>query len=150
MRKHDMGRNLIKLVMVVALIGTVVMVSGFKSDSKSPYVGVWKLEKNSYDGEKWKGDNSDTIMKILPNGHLKIIMFFHDPHPNPPIDGTWKILDDGRLQISEEAEGGKPFQEGPSISKYIIQNGKLISKPEPFMPGIQKATIGHIYKKVGK
>jgi hypothetical protein len=31
-------------------------------------------------------------------------MFFHDPHPNPPIDGTWKILDDGRLQIETVAK----------------------------------------------
>ena len=83
----------------------------------------------------------------MPNGNLVILM---PPRPIVRITGTWKILDDGRLQISQEEQNGEPFVEGPSISVYSIENGKLTKPAKPFVNENEKAQMGFILKKVGK
>lgn len=119
-----------------------------KETAKSSYVGIWKLEKMMYqEGQEWKKPKYPFTLNILPNGKIVILML---PKPMIRITGTWKVLDDGRLQISQEEQEGVPFAEGPSISIFRIENGKLTKPAKPYLNENEKAEFGEILKKVGK
>lgn len=111
-------KKLLAYLVIVALMGTVVLLSGFKSKPNSPYVGIWKLEKIVIDGKSIQ-QNQVVTLKIFPDGNLEIWMDLIS------ITGTYEILDNGRLQISEEFIGKKPI-EPPTFSEWTIQGGKLV------------------------
>jgi hypothetical protein len=138
----------VALVLCIMVLGTTVNAEEGKKTAKSPYVGLWKLEKMMYqEGQEWKKPKYPFTLNILPNGKIVILML---PKPMIRITGTWKVLDDGRLQISEEEEDGKPFREGPSISIFSLQDGKLTKPPRPYLNQREKAQFGEILKKVEK
>ena len=111
-------KKLLASLVIVALIGTVVLLSGFRKMPNSPYVGTWKLEKIVVDGKSIP-QNQVVTLQIFPDGNLEIWMDLIS------ITGTYEILEDGRLQISEEFLGEKPI-EPPTFSEWSIQGGKLI------------------------
>ena len=139
---------------VMALVLSIGVLSSASTDgegkekAKPSYVGIWKLEKMMYqEGQEWKKPKYPFTLNVLPNGKIVILM---PPKPMIRITGTWKVLDDGRLQISEEEEDGKPFSEGPSISIFSLQDGKLTKPGRPYLNQKEKAEFGEILKKVGK
>jgi len=114
--------------------------------SLSSYVGVWKTEKEMYrPGQEWRKSSMPSAWQILPDGKVVILMPY--PRPDISITGTWKVLDDGRLQISEEGMNGKPIRP-PSISVFTLENGKLIKPARAYVNEKEKAQIGFILKKV--
>jgi len=140
-----MAKRLFIVVVVllfIAVQGVANNAEEGKKMAKSPYVGLWKLEEIANPGEKWKKAQYPFTMQISPDGSFVVLM----PLSKIRITGTYKILDDGRLQISEEAEDGEPIQP-PSISEYSIQNGKLITKANQ---SGGKKHLGFILKKVGE
>jgi hypothetical protein len=86
-------------------------------------------------------------MQLLPNGNLEILI----PAPNQTIriTGTWKILDDGRLQISQEGQNVQTYEK-PSMMVFSRKNGKLISSARPYVNENEKEQAGFIFKKEGK
>jgi hypothetical protein len=117
--KHKKSqKKLLANLVIVALMAAVVLLSGFKRQSNSPYVGIWKLEEIVVDGKSIKPQNITTL-QISPDGDFIIWIDLIS------ITGTYEILDDGRLQISEEFLEKKPIQP-PNVSEWSIQNGKLI------------------------
>jgi hypothetical protein len=149
-RENTMVKRLFIVVAILICFG----VWGTDSHSEdgmtitnSTYIGVWKQEKamNPLGGE-WYKPKYPFIITILPNGKFVIRI-----PPNPMrITGTWKILDDGRLQISQEEQNGESFSEGPSIMVFSLQDGKLSKPPRPFLNENEKAQHGVILKKIGK
>jgi len=138
----------VTLVFCFGVLGTTVNAEEKKEISKFTYVGIWKLEKIMYqEGQEWKKPEYPFTLNILPNGKIVILML---PKPMIRITGTWKVLDDGRLQIIEEVENGKPFNEGPSISIFSLQDGKLTKPPRPYLNQEEKAEFGEILGKVRK
>lgn len=113
---------------------------------KYSYVGVWKQEMRQIGG-KWKKADHPFTLQLLPNGKLVILMPV--PHPIYRITGTWKILDDGRLQISEEEQNGELFEK-PSISVFSLENGKLTKPGRPYINENEKAQFGVILKRIRK
>jgi hypothetical protein len=111
-------KKLLAYLVIVALMGTVVLLSGFKRIPNSPYVGIWKLQEIVVDGKSISQDHVITL-QIYPDGNFVIWIDLTS------ITGTYKIMHDGRLQISEEYLGKKPI-EPPTISEWSIQSGKLI------------------------
>jgi len=115
-----------------------------KTEHRS-YIGKWKVEKTMPPyGQKWENSKYPSTFQILPNGKLVILM-----PPNPLITGTWKVLDDGRLQLSQEEQDGEPFQK-PSIMLLKLENGKLSKPARPYKNDNEKAEYGLILIKVGK
>ena len=113
--------------------------------TKSPYVGTWKLEKLMPEaGQEWIKAKYPFIMQLLADGKLEILI----PAPNRTIriTGTWKILDDGRLQISQEGENGEKF-ERPAIIVFSPKNGKLISSARAYVNENEKAQPGFIFRR---
>jgi hypothetical protein len=113
--------------------------------SKSPYVGTWKLEKLMPEpGQEWLEAKYPFIMQLLADGKLEILI----PAPNQTIHitGTWKILADGRLQVSQEGENGKAF-ERPAIIVFSPKNGKLASSARAYVNENAKAQPGFIFRK---
>lgn len=111
-------KKLLGNLVIVALLGAVVLLSGFKKESNSPYVGIWKLEEIVVDGKSIK-QNHVTTLQIYPAGNFVIWIDLIS------ITGTYEILNDGRLQISEEFLEKKPIKP-PNVSEWSIQSGKLI------------------------
>ena len=141
-------KRLLMVVMALMLCIGVWSAPSIAGEAKSSYVGIWKLEKMMYqEGQEWKKPKYPFTLNILPNGKIIILML---PKPMIRITGTWKVLDDGRLQISQEEQEGVPFPEGPSISIFRIENGKLTKPAKPYLNENEKAEFGEILKKVGK
>jgi hypothetical protein len=67
------------------------------------------------------------MMQLLAAGNLEILI----PSSNQTIHmtGTWKILDDGRLRISQEGENGEKF-ERPAIIVFSLKEGSLFQRRE--------------------
>ena len=124
-------KNLLAYLVIVALMGAVVLLSGFKRESNSPYVGKWKLEDIVVGGKSIKQDHI-MMLQIFPDGNFVIWLDLIS------ITGTYEILKDGRLQITEKFLEKKPIQP-PTVSEWSIQSGKLIKSSG------QKKTI---FKKV--
>lgn len=111
-------KKLLANLVIVALMGAVVLLSGFKRESNSPYVGIWKLEDIVVDGISIKKNHIITL-QIFPDGDFVIWIDLIS------ITGTYEILDDGRLLMSEEFLEKKPIQP-PTVSVWEIHSGKLI------------------------
>jgi hypothetical protein len=114
---NENQKKLLAYLAIVALMGAVVLLSGFKRNP-NPYVGIWKLQEIVVDGKRIPQDHVITL-KIFPDGKFAIWIDL------TPITGTYDILRDGRLQISEEFLGDKPI-EPPTVSEWSLQGGKLI------------------------
>jgi hypothetical protein len=143
-----------RLFMVVVVLfclgvwGTASNAEEGKNITKSSYVGVWKVEKVMYQpGQKWKKADHPFTMQIFPNGKFVTLQ----PVPNPifRVTGAWKILDDRRLQISEEEQNGEPFQT-PTISVFSLENGRLNKPAKSYVNENEKAQLGLILKKMGR
>jgi hypothetical protein len=111
-------KKLLAYLVILALMGTVVFLSGFKRNPKSPYVGIWKLQEIVVDGKSLK-QNHVTTLQIFPDGNFVIWIDLIS------ITGTYEILDDERLQMSEEFLGEKAI-EPPTVTEWSIQGEKLI------------------------
>jgi len=141
------GVTVVALVLCIGAWSTASNAGEVKGTAKSPYLGLWKLEKMMYqEGQEWKKPKYPFTLNILPNGKIVILML---PKPMIRITGSWKVLEDGCLQISQEEEDGKPFSEGPSISRFSLRDGKLTKPPRAYLNQTEKAQFGEILKKVG-
>ncbi len=85
-------------------------------------------------------------MELLANGNLELKL--STPNQTISITGTWKMLDDGRLQISQEGQDGELY-ERPSIIVFGLENGKLISSARAYVNEDQKEQPGFIFRKDG-
>lgn len=134
-------------VILLALIFLLAFgIAGCDAGKKTPaYVGTWKLEKlMPQPGEEWVEAKYPFIMELLPNGNLSIKITA--PNLNVHITGTWKMLDDGRLQISQEGQDGGTY-ERPSNIVFSPENGKLISSARAYVNENEKSQPGFIFKK---
>ena len=139
-------RRLLMILTVFLCIGVGGVAGGEEGGkTKSPYVGTWKLEKLMPEaGQEWIKAKHPFIMQLLADGNLEILI----PAPNQTIriTGTWKILDDGRLQISQERENGEAFQR-PAIIVFRLEKGQLISSARAYVNENEKALPGFIFGK---
>jgi hypothetical protein len=144
--ENGFRRGLLIMCVVFIGIGVGKIAGGEEVEkSKSPYVGTWKLEKLMPEpGQEWIQAKYPFIMQLLADGNLEILI----PAPGRTIriTGTWKILDNGRLQVSQEGENGETF-ERPAISVFSLENGKLVSSARAYVNENEKAHAGFIFRK---
>ena len=141
-------RRLFMTLVVLICIG-VFGIAGCDGGKKTtPYIGTWKLEKlMPQPGQEWLEAKYPFIMQILSNGNLEIQLT--TPNQTIRITGSWKIMDDGRLQISQEGQDGENY-ERPSDIIFSLQNEKLISSARAYVNENEKEQPGFIFIKDGK
>ena len=98
-------------------------------------------------GQEWLEAKHPFIMELLSDGNLEILITA--PNLKIQITGTWKILDDGRLQISQEGQDGEAYDR-PSIIVFSLENKKLTSSARAYVDENEKEQPGFIFKKDGK
>jgi hypothetical protein len=144
--ENDFCRWLLMIGAVFICLGVGGIAGGEAVEqSQSPYVGTWKLEKLMPEpGQEWLQAKYPFIMQLFADGNLEILV----PAPGRTIriTGTWKILANGRLQVSQEGENGETF-ERPAISVFSLENGKLVSSARTYVSENEKAQAGFIFRK---
>jgi hypothetical protein len=145
--EHSFWRRYLMLAMVVLVVGSWGTASAgeAKEAARSPYVGTWKLEKLMPEpGQKWLEAKYPFIMQLLPNKDLDIQL--QAPDKTIRITGTWKILPDGRLQVSQEKENGEAYEK-PAIIVFSLKKGKLMATARSYVSEEEKAQAGFIFRK---
>jgi hypothetical protein len=141
-------RRFFMALVVLICIGISGIAGCDEGKKTSSYIGTWKLEKlMPQPGQEWLEAKYPFIMELLSNGNLEIKLTA--PNQTIHITGTWKILDDGRLQISQEGQDGETYDR-PSIIIFSLQNEKLISAARAYVNENEKEQPGFIFKKEGK
>jgi hypothetical protein len=141
------GRFFVVLVVLLCL-GVFGLAACDEGKKTSSYIGIWKLEKlMPQPGQDWLAVKYPFIMELLPNGKLNINL--SAPDQSIHITGTWKILVDGRLQVSQEGQDGEAY-ERPALIVFSLENGKLISQARGYVDENEKAQPGFIFKKEKK
>jgi hypothetical protein len=136
------------IILAVLICIGISGIFGCDGGKKASYIGTWKLEKlMPQPGQEWLEAKHPFIMELLANGNLEILITA--PNLKIQITGTWKILDDGRLQISQEGQDGETY-ERPSIIIFNLENGKLISSARAYVDENEKEQPGFIFKKEGE
>jgi hypothetical protein len=141
-------RRLFMTLVVLSCIGVFGIAGCDGGKTTTSYIGTWKLEKlMPQPGQEWLEAKYPFIMQILSNGNLEIQLT--TPNQTIRITGSWKILDDGRLQISQEGQDGENY-ERPSIIIFSLQNEKLILSARAYVNEDEKEQPGLIFIKDGK
>ncbi len=145
-QKNGFSRCLLVFLVVFSCIGVGGIASGEEGEkTNSPYVGTWKLEKlMPQPGQEWLEAKYPFIMQLWSNGKLDIHL--SAPNQKIHITGTWKILGDGRVQVSQEGQDGETF-ERPAIIVFSLEKGRLIAAPRAYVNENEKAQPGFIFKK---
>jgi hypothetical protein len=142
------GRRLFIIIVVLICIGVFGIAGCDEGKKTDSYIGTWKLEKlMPQPGQEWLEAKYPFIMQLLSDGNLEILI--SAPNIAIRITGTWKILDDGRLQISQEGQDGETY-ERPAIIVFSSQNERLISSARAYVDENEKAQPGFIFKKEDK
>ena len=129
-------------------IGVFGIVGCDPGKNPSSYIGTWKLEKlMPQPGQEWLEAKNPFIMQLLSDGNLELKLTA--PNQTIRITGTWKILDDGRLQISQEGQDGETYDR-PSIIVFSLQNKKLISSARAYVDENEKEQPGFIFRRDSK
>jgi hypothetical protein len=141
-------RRLPIILVILICIGVFGIAGCNEGKKNSSYIGTWKLEKlMPKPGQEWIEPKYPLIMQLLSNGNLEIQLT--TPNQAIRITGTWKILDDGRLQISQEGQAGETYDR-PSIIVFSLENEKLTSSARAYIDENEKEQPGFIFKKEGK
>ena len=136
------------ILVVLICIGVFGIIGCDERKKPSTYIGTWKLEKlMPQPGQEWLEAKHPFIMQLLSDGNLEILITA--PNLKIQITGTWKILDDGRLQISQEGQDGETYDR-PSIIVFSLENKKLTSSARAYVDENEKEQPGFIFKKEGK
>jgi hypothetical protein len=135
--------------LVLCICLGVLGIAGCDNGKKaSSFIGSWKLEKlMPHPGQEWLEAKYPFIMRLLPNGTLEILL--RAPDQTIRITGTWKILADGRLQISQEGQDGETYEK-PATIIFNRENGRLIAAARPYVNETEKEQAGFIFKKEGQ
>jgi hypothetical protein len=141
-------RRLFMTLVVLICIGAFGIIGCDERKKPSTYIGTWKLEKlMPQPGQEWLEAKYPFIMQLLSDSNLEILITA--PNLKIQITGTWKILDDGRLQISQEGQDGETYDR-PSIIVFSLENKKLTSSARAYVDDNEKEQPGFIFKKEGK
>jgi hypothetical protein len=141
-------RRLLIILMVLLCLEVCGLAACDAGKKTSTYIGTWKLEKIMAEpGQDWLPVKYPFIMKLLPNGTLDLRL--SAPTLSVHITGTWKILPDGRLQISQERQDGEAYEK-PVLIVFSLENGKLISSARAYVNENERAQPGFIFTKEGK
>jgi hypothetical protein len=145
---NSFRRQFFMILVVLICIGVFGTIGCDEGKKPSSYIGTWKLEKlMPQPGQEWLEAKYPFIMQLLSDGNLEILITA--PNLNIRITGTWKILDDGRLQISQEGQDGETYDR-PSIIVFSLENKKLTSSARAYVDENEKEQPGFIFIKEGK